>query len=253
MIKISAVIIAYNEERDIERCIDSLISVTDEILVVDSFSTDRTLEICKSKQVRFEQHKFEGHIEQKNYATGLAIYDYVLSLDADEALSDELKQSIQYVKSNWEGKGYYMNRLNYYCGQWLRHGGWYPDRKLRLWEKNKGKWGGTNPHDKLILLDPVATSRLKGDILHYSYYNLEEHYKQVEYFTDISSKQYYKKGRRSSTLILVVRPVLKFLRDYVLKMGFLDGYLGFVVARISAYANYKKYAKLKKLQSERSR
>lgn len=141
-IKLSAVIITYNEEDNIERCLESLEKTADEILVVDSFSSDRTAEICKSKGVEFIQHSFEGHIEQKNYALSRASNDYVLSLDADEALSDKLIQSIRAAKQNWSTNGYSVNRLTNYCGKWIRHCGWYPDKKIRLWDKRKGTWGG---------------------------------------------------------------------------------------------------------------
>ena len=141
-LKISAVIITYNEEANIERCLESLEGTADEVLVVDSFSTDRTADICKSKGVDFIQHPFKGHIEQKNYALSCAGNNYVLSLDADEALSDNLIQSIRAAKQNWRADGYSVNRLTNYCGKWIRHCGWYPDKKVRLWDRRKGHWGG---------------------------------------------------------------------------------------------------------------
>ncbi|WP_338356856.1 glycosyltransferase family 2 protein [Yeosuana marina] len=144
MIKLSAVIITYNEEEHLEKCLRSLIDVADEIIVVDSFSTDKTPEICNSFNVTFHQHAFEGYIEQKNYAVSLAKHDYILSLDGDEALSETLKSSILKVKNNYQFDGYYCNRLNNYCGQWIKHSDWYPDRKLRLFKKESGEWKGTN-------------------------------------------------------------------------------------------------------------
>src|SRR6185312_8761206 len=179
MPKISVVIITKNEEKNIGRCIDSVKDIADDIIVIDSFSTDKTEEICKSKGARFVQHAFEGHIEQKNYATSLTEYPHVLSLDADEALDDTLKKSIAEVKENWKYDGYEMNRLTNYCGTWIKHCGWYPDRKLRLFDKTKGKWGGINPHDKFELQPNSTISRLRGDILHYSYYTIDDHYKQI--------------------------------------------------------------------------
>ena len=139
MVQISGVIITYNEEEHIEKCLMSLTDVVDEILIVDSFSTDKTQGICEQFNVRFIQHKFEGYIEQKNYALSLATHDYILSLDGDEALSDTLKESILKVKQNWEHDGYYSNRMNNYCGQWIKHSDWYPDRKLRLFKKGSGE------------------------------------------------------------------------------------------------------------------
>jgi glycosyltransferase involved in cell wall biosynthesis len=247
MPKISVVIITKNEEKNIGRCIDSVKGIADEILVVDSFSTDKTKEICKSKGARFVQHAFEGHIEQKNYATWLTEYSHVLALDADEALDDTLKKSIVEVKENWKYDGYEMNRLTNYCGTWIKHCGWYPDRKLRLFDKTKGKWGGINPHDKFELQAGSTTSRLKGDILHYSYYTIDDHYKQIEYFTTINAKASFDRGKHAPFWKLYIAPVIKFVKDYVVKLGFLDGQAGWQISRLSAWATYVKYRKLRAL------
>jgi glycosyltransferase involved in cell wall biosynthesis len=162
---LSAVIITYNEARNIGRCLDSLAGVADEIVVVDSFSTDDTERICRAHGARFVQHAFEGHIEQKNYALAQARYDWVLSLDADEALSDPLRAAILAVKVQAERlDGYEMNRLTNYCGQWIHHSGWYPDRKLRLFDRRQGRWGGVNPHDKVLMDSRDQTGRLAGDL-----------------------------------------------------------------------------------------
>lgn len=251
MIQLSVVIITYNEERNIARCLDSVKEIADDIVVVDSFSGDKTEEICKSRGVRFVQHKFEGHIEQKNWAITQAKYPHVLSLDADEALSVELQESIGHVKNNWQYDGYYMNRLTNYCGQWIHHCGWYPDRKLRLWDSRKGKWGGVNPHDKFEMNDPGSkTGSLKGDILHYSYYTVEEHFKKIAYFTDISSKALFDKGNKASLLKRFASPVAAFVGDYIFKLGFLDGYYGFVISKSSAIATFQKYDKLNRLYNK---
>lgn len=248
MIQLSVVIITYNEERNIARCLDSVKEIGDDIVVVDSFSTDKTGEICKSRGVRIVQHTFEGHIEQKNWAITQAKYPHVLSLDADEALSVELQQSIALVKNNWKYDGYYMNRLTNYCGQWIHHCGWYPDRKLRLWDSRKGKWGGVNPHDKFEMTGPdFNTGHLKGDILHYGYYTVEEHFNKIGYFTDISSKALFENGKKPSLLKRFMSPAAAFLGDYILKLGFLDGYYGYVISKSSAIATYQKYHKLNRL------
>ncbi len=248
MVPVSAVIITFNEERNIGRCLDSLQGIVDDIVVVDSFSKDRTKEICESYGVRFVEHAFEGHIEQKNWAITQAKYPHVLSLDADEALDETLKNSILEAKSNWQTDGYSMNRLTNYCGHWIHHCGWYPDTKLRLWDSRKGAWGGTNPHDKYELHEKEAkTIHLKGDILHYSYYSLEDHYKQVEYFTTILAKAQYEKGKKAPFITLIFSPVVKFIKDYFIKKGFLDGKVGFRICRISAFATFTKYKKLRTL------
>ncbi|MCH8317965.1 MAG: glycosyltransferase family 2 protein [Bacteroidetes bacterium] len=243
MKKISAVIITYNEERNIGRCLDSLEGIADDIVVVDSFSTDKTGKICKAKGVRFVQNKFEGHIEQKNYAITQAQYPHILSLDADEALSEKLKKSILEVKAGWQYDGYYINRLTNYCGKWIRHCGWYPDRKLRLWDSAKGKWGGINPHDKFEMAAGSVTSNLKGDLLHYSFYSIKDHITQVNKFTDISSDALLKKGLKSSLFKIIFNPIVKFTRDYFFKLGFLDGFYGLVICTISAHAKFLKYVK----------
>jgi glycosyltransferase involved in cell wall biosynthesis len=248
VINLSVVIITFNEEKNIERCLKSIVKVADEIVVLDSFSTDATQAICEKYGVKFYQHKFDGHIQQKNRAITFASFPHVLSLDADEALDETLVHSIIEVKKNFLKDAYYMNRLTNYCGHWVKHCGWYPDSKLRLWDSRKGEWTGINPHDKYELFEgDKNTGYLKGDILHYSYYSLEDHYKQVEYFTDIASKAYYEKGKKAPLFKLIVNPVAKFMDHYLLHLGFLDGKAGYLISKISAYATYLKYKKLKAL------
>lgn len=246
-IQLSVVIITYNEEENIARCLSSVALIADDVVVVDSFSTDKTKDICTEKKVRFVEHKFDGHIEQKNWALTQAEYPYVLSLDADEALTPELQAEILKIKNNWQYDGYSFNRLTNFCGTWIKHCGWYPDKKLRLWDTTKGKWGGMNPHDKVIMDKGAKTHHVNKDILHYSFYTVEQHLKQIEYFTDISSKAAFKKGKTSNGVIIFYKSVFKFFRDYILKLGFLDGYHGYVVCKNSAYAKKLKYTKLKKL------
>ncbi len=244
-IKISAVIITFNEARNITRCIDSLDGVVDEVVVVDSFSTDKTREICESMGAKFVCHEFEGHIQQKNWAITQASYAYVLSLDADEALSEELKESILAVKENWQADGYSFNRLNNYCGKWIKHGGWYPDRKLRLWDKSKGQWGGRNPHDTFIMKPKTQTKHLKGDLLHYSYYTIEEHRIQANKFARIGAKSYWEHGKKAPLYKVIFSPVVRFVSSYFIQLGFLDGYYGWVIAVISYRETKLKYKLLR--------
>ncbi len=252
MIKLSVVIITFNEERNIGRCLDSVMTVADDIVVVDSFSSDKTKEICISKNVRFVSHPFEGHIEQKNYAVTQALHPHILSIDADEALSSELIKSVLEVKNNWKCDAYWISRLTNYCGQWIKHCGWYPDKKLRLWDSRKGLWGGTNPHDKYELQAGTTEGALRGDILHYSYYSISDHIKQVNYFTDISSKALYSQGVTTNIFEIVFAPLVKFIKDYIIRLGFLDGLFGFVISIISAHATFLKYLKLKSYYLEKS-
>jgi glycosyltransferase involved in cell wall biosynthesis len=252
MVKLSVVIITYNEERNIERCIQSVREIADEIVVVDSFSTDKTEQLCMQAGARFIRHAFEGYVEQKNFALAQSTCDHILSIDADELLSDKLKSSIAEVKKNWKHSCYRMNRLNNYCGQWIRHCGWYPDRKIRLFEKGKGKWGGQNPHDKYIPDQPGDVGFLPGDLLHYSYRSIEEHIAQANKFSGIGAQSAYHNGARSGLLKIILKPVFKFFRDYILLLGFLDGYYGFVISRISAHATFLKYVKLRELSKKAS-
>ncbi len=248
MIKLSAVIITFNEEKNIERCLQSLQGVVDEIVVVDSFSTDSTEEICKKYNVRFIKHPFEGYIEQKNWATQQAKNDYVLSLDADEALSEELKKSILKVKENWEFDGYSFNRLTNYCGHWIKHTSWYPSKKLRLWDRRKGKWDGINPHDRFVLTKGCKTKHLKGDLLHYSFYSIDQHINQINKFTEIIADSFHKRGLRVNIFWhLILHPLWRFFRDYIVKIGFLGGLYGLIVSINSAYEVFIKYFKLYKL------
>lgn len=247
MSRISAVIITNNEERNISRCLDSLLPVADDIVVVDSYSTDRTPQIVESKGARFVQHPFEGHIEQKNWAISQAKYPFILSLDADEALDDNLQGAILDVKESGKADGYYLNRLTNYCGKWIWHGNWYPDPKLRLWDSRKGKWGGDNPHDTFILEKGSKTSQLPGHLLHYSFSTYAEHRQQIHQFADIASRAAFQRGKRSSPFHKLLSPTIRFLKGFVLKRGFLDGKAGWQIAWWSAYAKYLKYRNLQDL------
>lgn len=248
MLSISAVILTLNEEKNIERCIRSLTGIADEVIVVDSFSTDRTEEICKSLGVKFIQNKFDGYIEQKNYAWALAANDYVLSIDADEELSEPLRESLLEIKQNGSADGYTMNRLNNYCGRWIKHCGWYPDRKLRLAKKNLAHWGGYNPHDKLLIQSENLV-HLNGDLLHYSFSSHEAYKAQQKKFAEISAMTYFKKGKRVSFLYPFLSAALKFLRDYFFNLGFLDGVDGWRICTTAAGTNFLKYKKLRELSS----
>jgi len=249
-VRISAIIITYNEERNIKRCLESLRGVADEIVVVDSYSTDRTGEICRQFGVRFIEHKFTGHIEQKNWAILQASYPHILSLDADEALSDRLRESIFRVKENWICDGYYFNRLTNYCGRWIKHTSWYPSRKLRLWDARKGNWGGFNPHDRFYLNRGASRRFLKGDILHYSYYSISEHLDRMNSFSSILARSYFERGRRVYISSIILHPLWRFIKDFLLKTGFLDGYYGFIVSVNSAHEVFMKYVKLRNIYTE---
>ena len=242
--RLSVVIITFNEEKNIGRCIDSVKNVADEIIVVDSCSTDKTAEIAKSKGAEVILQPFLGYVEQKNIALEVANSDFVLSLDADEALDKTLESSILEAKNDFNFKGYSMNRCTNYCGKFIRHGAWYPDKKLRLIDKKNAYWGGDNPHDKLILKDEGPIKHLKGDILHYSYNSIEEHVQQNNKFSTISAETYFKRGEKTNVFKMIVHPFWAFFLGYILRGGFLDGFYGFVVALHVAHLSFLKHAKL---------
>jgi glycosyltransferase involved in cell wall biosynthesis len=247
MANISLVIIAYNEQDNILRCIRSAREVVDEVVVVDSFSTDKTKERCLAEGVRFIEHPFEGYTAQKNVATSLATHNLILSLDADEALSDTLRQEIAHIKANLQAPAYEMNRLTNYCGHWIRHTDWYPDRKIRLFDRTQACWTGQNLHETVALNSPGQVVWLKGDILHYSYHSIGQHIAQFNRFTDIGAQEAFEKGKKASLLKILLNPVWKFFQSYMLRLGFLDGYYGLLVCAISAFATFAKYIKLREL------
>jgi glycosyltransferase involved in cell wall biosynthesis len=244
MPKISAVIITLNEELCIERCLKSLADIADEIVVVDSLSTDATEEICKKYNVRFIKHKFEGYKDQKNYAIGLAAYENILSVDADEALSDELRESILAIKDKWHFDGYYINRRNNFGGKWMKHSEWYPNRQLRLFLRDKGQFGKLNIHETFIMSNGEPVGRLKGDLLHWPCNTREELVERMNKYAIIGAHEYYRTGRKSGLLTPALHLIWGFLRSYFLKIGFLDGRDGFFICKVYAKSSYTKYKTL---------
>ena len=254
MIQLSVVIITLNEENQIGRCIDSIKDVADEILIIDSFSTDRTKEIAEGKGARFIQNKFEGHIQQKNFGLEKATFDYVLSLDADEALNDKAQKEVMKIKASWANDAYAINRLTNYCGKWIKHCGWYPDRKVRLVDRRKAKWGGENPHDRMIVDDGASLATWKGDILHYSFPTISSHAHTANSFSEIAAREAIKKEKKINFIVhILLNPFFTFIKKYFFQLGFLDGYYGFIVCMLSAHSNFLKYTKIWQLKRENSR
>lgn len=252
MHKLSVVIITKNEEKNIGRCLESISEIADDVLVVDSGSTDKTEAICKELGARFMTHHWEGYAAQKNFANKKAEYPLILSIDADEALSDRLKQSINQIKEKGTADAYVMNRLTNYCGSWIRHGSWYPDRKIRIINREKFEWDGALIHEKLISkVGETVIEKIDGDLLHYSYYNIAQHIAQANHFTDLTAKLAFDRGKRANLFKLLLSPFFKFIKDYFFKLGFLDGYYGYIVCRISAQATFMKYAKLRQMVKDR--
>jgi glycosyltransferase involved in cell wall biosynthesis len=243
MAKISACIISFNEEQKIEGCLKSLQSVVDEIIVVDSLSTDRTKEIAAKYTDKIIDQKFLGHVEQKNLAVSKASYDWILSLDCDERLTPELAKSILSIKDNLEqADAYRLARKTFYVYRWLNHC-WYPDFKIRLFNRNTAKWGGINPHDR-IEVEGNKIVTLSGDIQHYSFNSISEHIRTLDNFTEIGAREIIKRDKQVSMLTPWTHGFWTFLRLYIFKRGFLDGYAGLVVSVLSGIHAFVKYNKV---------
>jgi glycosyltransferase involved in cell wall biosynthesis len=251
-VKISGVIITFNEERNIERCINSLKPVCDEIVVVDSFSTDRTKEIAQGLGAIFIENKWNGFLDQKNFAQSKASHDYVLQLDADEELSDKLQSEVLRVKNDWKHDGYFFNRYTNFCGKWINHSGWYPDAKLRLYDRRKGLWSGLDPHPGVKMDEDASIGKIKGDILHYSFTSYEDLVNVSASYAKQAAMAMKQMDKRTSNFKMIVSPPVRFLNDYFIKGGFKDGFEGFIICKTSAYYTFLKYMYLKLLNQGKS-
>ena len=253
-VPLSTTIITLNEEKNITRCIDSVARISDEILVIDSFSTDATSDICQKKGVRFLKHHFKGYVEQKNYALKVAKYDHILSLDADECLEEKTIAVIEKIKRNWQYDAYSFKRLTNYCGKWVYHCGWYPDRKTRLFDKRKARWGGVYLHEKIVFLEGGITFPLDVNILHYSVSSISFHADAINRYSEIASKELLKQKKNIYFLKdIFFNPILTFIKKYFIRLGLLDGYYGFIICTLSAYYNFLKYAKAWRLQENKKK
>jgi glycosyltransferase involved in cell wall biosynthesis len=242
MTKLSAVIITKNEERNIERCLQSLQGVADEIVVVDSGSTDRTEEICKQFQVKFIKQDWLGFGAQKNLGADHTTHDYILSIDADEVLSETLKKSILSAKNQgFPATGYSMNILANYCGHWVKHCGWYPGRKNRIYNKIEVKWNNASIHERLDFQPTHKIEFLKGDLLHYSFHTLKDYQNKTDRYTQLLIETRILQGKSPNIVRAICSACVGFLKIYFFQLGFLDGSAGFAIARSSAIWKYNKY------------
>lgn len=243
MKKVSAVIIVYNEERNIRECLET-VQWTDEIVVVDSHSQDRTLEITRQFTDKIFQKEYKGHIDKKRFAVSKASNDWVFSIDADERVTKELEKEIRDVieKGGRDVVGYDMPRMTQHFGRWIRHGEWYPDRVTRLFRRSRMRYVGMEPHDRVIL--EGRRGHLGGMLLHYNYNDFAHQIRTVQAYSEEAAKALFAEGRRAGFRNLFLRPLFKFVKCYVLKRGFLDGWPGFIIAVTSAFYVLSKYAKL---------
>ncbi|MEZ4923184.1 MAG: glycosyltransferase family 2 protein [Crocinitomicaceae bacterium] len=250
MDKLSVIIITLNEERNIGRAIDSVKSIADEIIVVDSFSSDKTELICKEKEVQFVQHLWEGYAKTKNFANSLAKYSWIFSLDADEACDEVLSEAIQSEKEKGFSGVYSVNRLTNYCGKWIKYSTWYPDWKIRIFNKNNTSWEGEFVHEELKFAAAVETHKLKGHLHHYSYYNYKEHRERADKYSILTAKKLHAAGKTAGPLRPYISSFGRFVTMFILNLGFLDGWKGFKIAQISGQSNKLKYKELRKLNKQ---
>jgi glycosyltransferase involved in cell wall biosynthesis len=244
---VSAIVVCYNEEDNIGRCLSSL-RWCDEIVVVDSFSTDRTVEICRQFTNIIIEREWAGYRDQKAFAHSKATKDWVLMIDSDEEVTPELKNEIleQLAVTGTLCSGFLLPRLVFYLDRWWRRGGWYPDYDIRLFRRDCATWGGTDPHEKIIVDGPVR--RLRNPLHHFSYRNIDDHIQRINRFTTISSGELRTQGERWRLSDALLRPAFRFFRSYFLKRGFMEGFAGFYVAVTAAMYVFLKYAKLWELE-----
>lgn len=247
--KLSAAIITFNEERNIARVLESL-RCCDEIVVVDSGSTDRTVELATKLGARVVETTWRGYAGQKNYATEQCGNDWILSLDADEALSEALEGEIWQIKKNGpQYDAYTMPRMAQYLGRWILHSGWYPDRKVRLFDRHHAKWVGDFIHESVQVDGRVG--HLKSSILHFTCSSLSEHLKTMDRYTTLAAEQLVEQQTPIGWKQLAIEPPWTFFRTYVLQRGFLDGVEGLAIAYMAALYNFLKFAKAKNMSPRR--
>jgi glycosyltransferase involved in cell wall biosynthesis len=247
---VSVCVICFNEESNLRRCLDS-VSWADEIVVVDSMSDDNTVEIARSYGVQLYQREWSGYVDQKNHALSKANEEWVLSLDADEEVPEALRSEIQEaVVRPAAMNGYRIPRRSYYQGRWINHSGFYPDRQLRLFRKALGRWTGGRVHERMEVQGSVGD--LKNDLLHYPYQDsLSGLLRKTDAFTSLMAEDLYDRGKRYHLWKLIARPGMKFLEVYFLKLGFMDRVPGLIIATLSAFAMFVRYAKLRELEIRR--
>ncbi|MEA1875741.1 MAG: glycosyltransferase family 2 protein [Bacteroidota bacterium] len=244
MEKLSVVIITFNEGEHLSKCLDSVKAVADEVLVLDSFSTDRTQEICIEAGVRFYEHTFDGYVSQKNRAMEMASHNLILSLDGDEALSEEASLEILKLKENPLADGYVFNRRNNYCGKWMRYTSLYPDRKLRLFDPRLAKWTGHDPHDRIEMPNGANICRIQGDILHWVISDRADHLRKIDNFSTVAAEAYFSKGIKKGLLARYSHSLWRLLVEFIFRGGLMEGRLGWQFSFLSAKYVYLKYKKL---------
>ena len=246
---LSAVLITRNEAHNIVRCLRSLKGLCDDVVVVDAESTDATRALAEAEGARVVVRPWTDYSDQKNFANALALHPWILSLDADEELSVALRSAVERACHAGLSGAYRVKRLTSYCGTWVRHGGWYPDSKVRLFHRDHARWEGSHVHETLALDPGTIVHELPGDLLHYSYPTPASHHERIERYSSLHARKLFAAGKRSTLIKRWGSPVAKFIQGYFLQLGILDGWAGWHIARLSARAVYMKYAKLKALHA----
>jgi glycosyltransferase involved in cell wall biosynthesis len=242
---LSVVIMTFNEEVNLPRCLESVKGVGEEIFILDSFSTDRTLDIARGVGARIEQHAFGSYVEQKKRLVEKAANDWVLCIDADEYLSEELKASILRAKQKNSFDGYFNNRRNKLGPKWINHGSWYPDRKIRLFDRRKVKITGQDPHDVMLPEKDARIGFLKGDLMHIADEDFASRHRKNEKHSTRAAEALFAKGKKTNLLRLYIKPAARFIASYFIRLGFLDGYYGWFVAKSEAQYVRLREEKLK--------
>ena len=244
---ISIVVITFNEAKNIARCLNSVKLIADEIIIIDSNSTDATELLCQQFNARFIKRSFTDYADQRNLAFELAKMDYLFFLDADEELSEQLIHAIQKLKDTGMDKdAYKINRFNNFCGKWIKHGMWYPERLVRMIKNGKGKWQG-QIHETLQPIEGASLQLLKGDLLHYSYNNIDSLVSKLNNYTTLQAIEMQAMNKKATWFKLYINPIWAFINGYFMKLGFLDGWEGYVIHKSISYQTMIKYAKLRKL------
>jgi glycosyltransferase involved in cell wall biosynthesis len=247
---ISVVIIAKNEAHIIGQILQSLQGISDDIIVVDNGSTDGTQSICKEYSARLIETSWQGYGPTKNIGIDAATHDWILNLDADEAVDADLKTVIQNLPLQNENEAFEMRFKNFFLGKWIRHGEWGSDKHIRLFNRNKIRWNDAAVHESLTISAQTIVTLLNGYILHYTTHSLEEYEQKTVAYAKLNAQKYFRQGKKSSFIKRYISPIFSFIHNYIIRLGFLDGKEGFMIAKTTAYYTYLKYSFLKKMQQQ---
>jgi glycosyltransferase involved in cell wall biosynthesis len=244
---ISVVIIAKNEAHIIGHTLQSLRGLTDDIVVVDNGSTDNTSYICTKMGAVVLNETWQGYGTTKNIGIQAAKYNWILSLDADEAIDDTLKQAVKNINTAEEGHVYSLHFKNFFCGKWIRYGEWGTDRHIRLFNRKTVQWDAAAVHEQLMLPPNTTVITLPGNVLHYTVHSLQDYMEKTVRYARMNAAKYFAQGKKSNFIKLRISPAFSFVQNYILRLGFLDGWEGYLTAKTTAWYTFLKYAYLKEL------